>query len=127
LFDSASVVYYRLGWCQIGVKARLRTGVGYRNSPRLQPWSTIEEERRRTALAGKEHKARSAVKDKTRKIGASGNSTVYRSATTGRYVTRSANRDPSKRAREIRGRFRAAGRRFSGSSEIVRKDRDSVD
>ena len=76
-------------------------------------------------MADKERKAHSVVKDNTHKIGAFGSSTVYRSATTGRYVTRSADRDPSKRAREIRGRFRAAGRRFSDSSEIVREDRDS--
>ena len=49
----------------------------------------------------------------------------YRSATTGRYVPRSADRDPGVRAREIRERFRAAGRRFSDSSEIVREDRDA--
>ncbi|HEX5913966.1 MAG TPA: hypothetical protein VFY54_12620 [Rubrobacter sp.] len=78
-------------------------------------------------MADKERKTRSVFKDNTRKIGASGNTTVYRSATTGRYVTRSADRDPSFRAREIRGRFRAAGRRFSDSSEIVREDRDSAD
>ena len=59
--------------------------------------------------------------------GASDNGAVYRSATTGRYVTRSADRDPSTRAREIRGRFRAAGRRFSDSAEIVREDRDDAD
>ena len=60
-----------------------------------------------------------------RKRGAHKGSTGYRSATTGRYLTRSANRDPSTRAREIRGRFRATGRRFSDSSEIVREDRDA--
>lgn len=50
---------------------------------------------------------------------------VYRSATTGRYEKRSPDRDPSIRAREIRARFRTAGRRFSDSSEIVREDRDA--
>ncbi len=50
---------------------------------------------------------------------------VYQSATTGRYLKRSPERDPSTRAREIRGRFRAAGRHFSDSSEIVREDRDA--
>lgn len=60
-----------------------------------------------------------------RKGGAPEGSTLYRSATTGRYVTRSADRDPSVRAREIRERFRVAGRRFSDSSEIVREDRDA--
>lgn len=78
-------------------------------------------------MADKERKAKSVVKDGTRKRGASENGTVYRSATTGRYVTRSADRDPSARAREIRGRFRAAGRRFSDSAEIVREDRDDAD
>jgi hypothetical protein len=76
-------------------------------------------------MADKERKAKSAVEDDTRKKGASGNGTVYRSATTGRYVTHSADRDPSARAREIRGRFRAAGRCFSDSSEIVRENRDA--
>jgi hypothetical protein len=78
-------------------------------------------------VADKERKAKSTVEDDTRKAGASGNGTVYRSATTGRYVTRPADRDPSKRAREIRGRFRVADRRFSDSSEIVREDRDNAD
>ncbi len=50
---------------------------------------------------------------------------LYRSATTGRYVKRSAVKDPSTQAREIRGRFRAQGRRFSDSAEIVREDRDA--
>ena len=53
-------------------------------------------------MADKERKVNSAVKANTRKVGSSGNGTVYRSATTGRYVTRSAVRDPSVRAREIR-------------------------
>ncbi len=78
-------------------------------------------------MADNKRKAKSAVKGKTRKRGASNNGAVYRSATTGRYVTRSADRDPSARAREIRGRFRAAGRRFSDSAEIVREDRDDAD
>src|SRR5215213_4536059 len=90
IVGSPNPVGYRLGWCQVGVKSRLQTGVGCRNSPRVQSWSTIDEERRRTALAEKERKAHSVGKDNIRKIGASGNSTVYRSATTGRYVTRSA-------------------------------------
>lgn len=77
-------------------------------------------------MANKERKANSAIKYDTRKIGASGNGTVYRSATTGRYVTRSADRNPSFRARGIRRRFRAAGRRFPDSSEIVREDRDDA-
>ena len=51
--------------------------------------------------------------------------TVYRSATTGRFVKRSADRDPVAQAREIRGRFRAQGRRFSDSADIVREDRDA--
>ncbi len=76
-------------------------------------------------MADKERKANSVVKSHTRKTGASGNGTGYRNATTGRYVTRSADRDPSARAREIRGRLRAAGRRFSDSSEILREDRDA--
>ena len=62
-----------------------------------------------------------------RKRGAHKGSTSYRSATTGRYLTRSADRDPSARAREIRSRFRTAGRRFSDSSKIVREDRDDAD
>ena len=74
-------------------------------------------------MADIERKGNGVVKNNTRKTGASG--TVYRSATTGRYVTCSATRDPSVRAREIRGRFRAARRRFSDSSEIVREDRDA--
>jgi hypothetical protein len=78
-------------------------------------------------MVDKERKAKSAVEGGTRERGASKNGTVYRSATTGRYVTRSADRDPSTRAREIRGRFRAAGRRFSDSAEIVREDRDDAD
>jgi len=60
-----------------------------------------------------------------RKRGTPKGSSVYRSATTGRYITRSAARDPSARAREIRGWIRVAGRRFSDSSEIVREDRDA--
>jgi hypothetical protein len=76
-------------------------------------------------VADKERKVSSAVKHNILKVGASG--TVYRRATTGRYVTRSAVRGPSACAREFRGRFRAAGRRFSDSSEIVREDRDSAD
>ena len=78
-------------------------------------------------MADRERKVHSAVKVNTLKVGASGKGTVYRSATTGRYVTRSADRDSSACAREIRERFRAAGRRFSDSSEIVREDRDSAD
>ena len=78
-------------------------------------------------MADKKRKSDSAVKGKPLERGGSKNGTRYRSATTGRYVTRSADRDPSKRAREIRGRFRAAGRRFSDSAEIVREDRDSAD
>lgn len=74
-------------------------------------------------MADKERKVNSAVKANTRKVGSSGNGTVYRSATTGRYVTRSAVRDPS--AREIRERLRAVGRRFSDSSDLVREDKDS--
>lgn len=60
-----------------------------------------------------------------RKIGTPKSSNVYRSATTGRYVTRSADRDPSAHALKIRGRLRATGRRFSDSSEMVREDRDA--
>ena len=78
-------------------------------------------------MADKKHKTDSAVKSGTREGGMSKNGAVYRNATTGRYVTRSADRDPSARAREIRGRFRAAGRRFSDSAEIVREDRDDAD
>lgn len=78
-------------------------------------------------MADKKRKTNSVVKSGTRGRGMSKNGTVYRSATTGRYVNRSADRDPSARAREIRGRFRAAGRRFSDSTEIVRKDRDDAD
>ena len=78
-------------------------------------------------MADKKRKPDNAVKGKTLENGRSKNGTQYRSATTGRYVTRSADRDPSKRAREIRGRFRAAGRRFSDSADIVREDRDSAD
>jgi hypothetical protein len=78
-------------------------------------------------VADKKRKPDSAVKGKTLESGRSKNGTQYRSATTGRYVTRFAARDPSKRAREIRGRFRAAGRCFSDSADIVREDRDSAD
>ena len=74
-------------------------------------------------MANRERKFNSAVEDNTLKVGASGKGTVYCSATTGLYVTRSADRDPS--ARKIRERFRAVGRRFSDSSELVREDRDS--
>ena len=79
------------------------------------------------AVADKKHKADSAVKGGTPEREVSKKGTEYRSATTGRYVTRSADRDPSKRAREIRSRFRAAGRRFSDSADIVREDRDDAD
>ena len=79
-------------------------------------------------MADKKRKTNSGVvKSGTRGRGMSKNGTVYRSATTGRYVNRSADRDPSARAREIRSRFRAAGRRFSDSAEIVREDRDDAD
>src|SRR5215216_1127390 len=46
IVGSPNPVGYRLGWCQVGVKSRLQTGVGCRNSPRVQSWSTIDEERR---------------------------------------------------------------------------------
>lgn len=75
-------------------------------------------------MANKKRKAKSTVRSGIRKRGTPRGSTVYHSATTGRYVTRSAGRDPS--AREIRGRFRAAGRRFSDSAEIVREGRDDA-
>lgn len=75
-------------------------------------------------MANKKRKAKTTTNSGTHKR-STPKSTVYRSATTGRYVKRSADRDPSTRAREIRGRFRAAGRRFSDSSEIVREDRDA--
>lgn len=78
-------------------------------------------------MVDKKRKAKSAIEGGTSERGASKNGAVYRSATTGRYVTRSADRDPGTRAREIRGRFRAAGRRFSDSAEIVREDRDAAD
>lgn len=78
-------------------------------------------------MADKKRKTDSVVKGGTLKRGVSENGTEYRSATTGRYVTRSADRNPSARAREIRGRFRAAGRRFSDSADIVREDRDDAD
>ncbi len=75
-------------------------------------------------MANKKRKSQSTVRGGAHKR-STPKGTVYRSATTGRYVTRSPDRDPSMRAREIRGRFRAAGRRFSDSSEIVREDRDA--
>ena len=78
-------------------------------------------------MANKKRETSSVIKGGTRKEGVSKNGAVYRSATTGQYVTRSADRDPSARAREIRSRFRAAGRRFSDSAEIVREDRDDAD
>ena len=65
-------------------------------------------------MAGKKRKSDSTVK-----------SSVYRSATTGRYVQRSAVKDPGTQAREIRSRFRAQGRYFSDSADIVREDRDA--
>jgi hypothetical protein len=65
------------------------------------------------------------VVSKKRKGKSTPNNVFYRSATTGRYVKRSAVKDPSAQAREIRSRFRAQGRRFSDSSEIVREDRDT--
>ena len=76
-------------------------------------------------MADKKRKTESAVRDGMRKSGAPEGSTGYRSATTVRYVSRPADRDPSVSAREIRERFRAAGRRFSDSSEIVREDRNA--
>ena len=88
-------------------------------------WSRVGEERRLTTMADKKRKAKSTVRNRMRKGGAPEGSTLYRSATTGRYVTRSVDRDPSVRAREIRERFRVARRRFSDSSEIVREDRDA--
>jgi len=88
-------------------------------------WSRVGEERRLTTMAGKKRKAKSTVRNRMPKGGAPEGSTLYRSATTGRYVTRSADRDPSVRARTIRERFRVAGRRLSDSSEIVREDRDA--
>lgn len=78
-------------------------------------------------MADEKRKLDSAVKGRPLESGASKNGPRYRSATTGRYVTRSTDGDPSKRPREIRGRFRAAGRRFSDSADIVREDRDSAD
>lgn len=63
--------------------------------------------------------------EKQRKAKSTPKGTVYRSATTGRFVKRSADRDPVTQAREIRGKFRAQGRRFSDSAEIVREDRDA--
>ncbi len=76
-------------------------------------------------MAAKKLGTKSAVRSGMRKGGTPKDSTVYRSATTGQYVIRSADKDPSARAREIRERVRAAGRRFSDSSEIVREDRDA--
>ena len=75
-------------------------------------------------MADKKRGTNNAAKDGTPEKGTSKKGTFYRSATTGRYVTRSADMDPSVRAHRIRERFRAAGRRFSDSSEIVREDRD---
>jgi hypothetical protein len=69
-------------------------------------------------VADKNRKTDSVVKDETVERGASKNGTLYRSATTGKYVTRSADRDPSRRACETRGWFRAAGRRFSDSADL---------
>lgn len=76
-------------------------------------------------MAGKKRDTNNDVKGGTRKNGPFKNDAFYRSATTGRYITRSADSDPGAHARRIRERFRAAGRRFSDSSEIVRKNRDS--
>lgn len=75
-------------------------------------------------MAKNKRKAKGTVGGETHKKNTP-KGTVYRSATTGRYVKRSPDRNPSVRAREIRDRFRAAGRRFSDSSEIVREDRDA--
>ncbi len=48
-----------------------------------------------------------------------------RSAKTGRWSKkRSDAKVASSRAREIRGRFRAQGRHFSDSADLVREDRD---
>ena len=75
-------------------------------------------------MVSKKRKAKITNRNSARKT-STPNGTVYRSATTGRYVTRSPERDPSAHAREIRERFRIAGRRFSDFSEIVREDRDA--
>jgi hypothetical protein len=75
-------------------------------------------------VVSKKRKAKITNRNGARKT-STPNGTVYRSATTGRYVTRSPERDPSAHAREIRERFRIAGRRFSDFSEIVREDRDA--
>lgn len=76
-------------------------------------------------MANSERKVNNAVKDNSLNVGASGKGTVYRSATPGLYVTHSADGDPGVRARKIRERFRAAGRRFSDYSELVREARDA--
>lgn len=76
-------------------------------------------------MTDKERNTENDFENRMRKTGAPEDGTLYRSATTGRYVTRSTDSDPSVRAHEIRERFRAAGRRFSDSSEIVREDRDA--
>lgn len=76
-------------------------------------------------MAAKKHSAKCAVGSEMHKGGTPKGDILYRSATTGQYVTRSVDRDPSARARKIRERFRAASRRFSDSSELVREDRDS--
>jgi hypothetical protein len=67
-------------------------------------------------VADKNRKTDSVVKDETVERGASKNGTLYRSATTGKYVTRSADRDPSRRTCETRGWFRAAGNRHQPGS-----------
>ena len=76
-------------------------------------------------MANKKRKTESAVRDEMRKSDAPEDSASYRSSTTGRYVSRSADRDPTIRARGIRARFRESRRSFSDSVEIVREDRDA--
>lgn len=48
---------------------------------------------------------------------------TVRSAKTGRFVKSRSN--PSVSARKIRDDFRAKGRTFSSSTEIIRRDRDA--